>query len=148
MHNVVFSWINSAYLTVKCESWPITPHLSSVWLPPWGTNVDFMLDEDLSQINWCCLNWKMRNTGQLLGSLGLFSHLLGALEDLSDAAPCAALQMPVGLTESQSRRDQANTEKKNNVHYFSGTVTIFRCYEYAMIPATFSIQTMEEVHLS
>lgn len=45
----------------------------------------FLLEEDLSHINLCSLHCEMRNTEQLLGSLGLSARRVGCLH-LLDAA--------------------------------------------------------------
>ena len=44
-------------------------------------DVEFLLEEDLKQINLCSLHCEMRNTERLLGSLGLFCHGVTTLED-------------------------------------------------------------------
>lgn len=45
----------------------------------------FLLDEDLCNVSLCSLHSEMRNTEQLLGSLGLFSYRCGALEECNEA---------------------------------------------------------------
>ncbi|XP_031563017.1 uncharacterized protein LOC116298634, partial [Actinia tenebrosa] len=53
---------------------------------PTGVRDDltFLLEEDLSNINLCSLHCEMRNMEQLLGSLGLFSHRVGTLDQLNN----------------------------------------------------------------
>ncbi|XP_068743164.1 uncharacterized protein [Montipora capricornis] len=48
-------------------------------------DLQFLLEEDLSSINLCSLHCEMRNCEQLLGSLGLFAHRIGSLDELNEA---------------------------------------------------------------
>jgi len=48
-------------------------------------DLTFLLDEDLSSINLCSLHCEMQNCEQLLGSLGLFAHRVGSLNELTQA---------------------------------------------------------------
>ena len=41
------------------------------------------MEEDLSNVNLCALHMEMRNTEQLVGSLGLFAHKCGSLKELN-----------------------------------------------------------------
>ncbi|XP_028513987.1 uncharacterized protein LOC110236083 [Exaiptasia diaphana] len=43
-------------------------------------DLSFLLDEELSSIQLCSLHQEMRNTEQLLGSLGLFANAVGCLD--------------------------------------------------------------------
>ena len=45
------------------------------------TLIEFLLEEYLSSINLCTLHCKLRNTEQLLSSLGLFSYKVGSLDE-------------------------------------------------------------------
>ena len=45
------------------------------------TLIAFLLEEYLSSINLCTLHCKLRNTEQLLSSLGLFSYKVGSLDE-------------------------------------------------------------------
>ncbi|XP_031554013.1 uncharacterized protein LOC116291030 [Actinia tenebrosa] len=48
-------------------------------------DLEFILDEELSNVMLCALHCEMRNTEQLLGSVGLFAHRCNALDDLNNA---------------------------------------------------------------
>lgn len=48
-------------------------------------DLNFLLEEDLSYIDLCSLHCEMRNCEQLLGSLGLFAHRIGSLDELNQA---------------------------------------------------------------
>lgn len=45
----------------------------------------FLLDEELTSVTLCALHSEMRNTEQLLGSLGLFAYRCGSLEECNEA---------------------------------------------------------------
>ena len=47
--------------------------------------LNFLLEEDLCNINLCSLHCDMRNCEQLLGSLGLFAHRVLRLDKLKKA---------------------------------------------------------------
>ena len=44
-------------------------------------DLEFLLKEDLSSINLCALHCELRNTDELLSSLGLFSYKVGSLDE-------------------------------------------------------------------
>lgn len=44
-------------------------------------DLEFLLEEDLSSINLCALHYELRNTEQLLASLGLFAYNVGSLDE-------------------------------------------------------------------
>lgn len=48
-------------------------------------DLEFLLDEELSHIQLCSLHQEMRNTEQLLGSLGLFAYRIGTLKACNEA---------------------------------------------------------------
>lgn len=48
-------------------------------------DLEFVLDEESSHIQLCSLHQEMRNTEQLLGSLGLFAHRIGTLKTCNEA---------------------------------------------------------------
>ena len=45
----------------------------------------FLLDEELSNVCLCALHSEMRNTEQLLGSLGLFAYRCNSLPECNEA---------------------------------------------------------------
>ena len=58
---------------------PLITHLyTSIWLCFRGSglrdDLNFLLEEDLCNVNLSSLHCEMRNSEQLLGSLGLFAH--------------------------------------------------------------------------
>ena len=48
-------------------------------------DLTFLLEEELSHIQLCSLHQEMRNTEQLLGSLGLFTHSVGCLDKCNES---------------------------------------------------------------
>lgn len=46
-------------------------------------DLDFLLEEDFSDINLCALHCEMRNTEQIIGSVGLSSYKCNALKELN-----------------------------------------------------------------
>lgn len=87
-------------------------------------DLTFLLDEDLSSINLCSLHCEMRNCEQLLGSLGLFAHLVGSLDEPNQAlsdhghGSCRGF---LRVTVKQ-RPDQQTAVERNNIKVtsFSG----------------------------
>ena len=47
-------------------------------------DLDFLLEEEISHINLCALHCEMRNTEQVIGSVGLMSYQCGALKELNN----------------------------------------------------------------
>ena len=43
-----------------------------------------LLDEDLSSMSLCALHCEMRNTEQLLKSIGLLAHKIGSLQECNE----------------------------------------------------------------
>lgn len=48
-------------------------------------DLEFLLDEELSSIQLCALHMEMRNTEQLLGSIGLVAYKIDSLQSANDA---------------------------------------------------------------
>ena len=46
-------------------------------------DLTLLLDEDMNSVNLCALHCEMRNTEQILGSLGLYAYKIEALESLN-----------------------------------------------------------------
>ena len=71
------------------EFWYICILITSCFVPSsWqGLRDDlvFLFEEEISHIQLCSLHQEMRNTEQLLGSLGLFSNSVGCLRDCNEA---------------------------------------------------------------
>ena len=47
-------------------------------------DLTFLLEEDLSSVNLCALHCELRNTEQLLRSLGLFAYKVNSLPECND----------------------------------------------------------------
>ena len=89
-------------------------------------DLQFLLEEDLSHINLCSLHCEMRNCEQLLGSLGLFAHRVGSLDELNQAlserGPESCRGFP-RVTVKQRPGQQTAIERKNiKVASFSGLI--------------------------
>ena len=89
-------------------------------------DLQFLLEEDLSHINLCSLHCEMRNCEQLLGSLGLFAHRVGSLEELNQALfergpeSCRGFSC---VTVKQRPGQQTGIERSNiKVASFSGLI--------------------------
>lgn len=90
-------------------------------------DLNFLLEEDLSHINLCSLHYEMRNCEQLLGSLGLFAHRIGSLDELnqalSDHGPESCKGFP--RVEVKERRGQQTAVVRSNIKVasFSGIIS-------------------------
>ena len=87
-------------------------------------DLNFLLEEDLSNINLCSLHCEMRNCEQLLGSLGLFAYRIASLdllnEALSEYGPenCREFSR---VTVKERKGQQTAVDKQNlHVALFSG----------------------------
>ena len=89
-------------------------------------DLQFLLEEDLSHINLCSLHCEMRNCKQLLGSLGLFAHRVGSLEELNQALSERGPESCRGfsrVTVKQRPGQQTGIERSNiKVASFSGLI--------------------------
>lgn len=91
-------------------------------------DLTFLLEEDLSSINLCSLHCEMRNCEQLLGSLGLFAHRVGSLDELnqalSDHGPESCKGFP-RVTVKEKPGQQTAVERNNiKVASFSGLFNV------------------------
>ena len=80
----------------------------------------------MSSINLCSLHCEMRNCEQLVGSLGLFAHRVGSLDQLnkalSDFGPENCRGFP-RVTVEERKGQQTAIERQNiQVASYSGTV--------------------------
>ena len=48
-----------------------------------GDDLTLLLEEDLSAVNLCTLHCEIRNTEQIISSLGLFAYKIGSLGELN-----------------------------------------------------------------
>lgn len=67
----------------------------------------FLLEEDLSNISICCLHCELRNTEQMLLSLGFLAHEIGSLKE------CNAILEEYG-PESMRGKDRIFVKPKTN----------------------------------
>ena len=70
----------------------------------------------MTSVNLCALHCEMRNTEQLLGSLGLFAYKIGALENLNktlkELGPSAMKKNFIRLREGRNKNVAVN---KNHI---------------------------------
>ena len=90
-------------------------------------DLQFLLEEDLSHINLCSLHCEMHNCEQLLGSLGLFAHRVGSLEELNQALSECGPESCRGfsrVTVKQRPGQQTGIERSSNIKVasFSGLI--------------------------
>lgn len=70
----------------------------------------FLLDEELSSIQLCALHMEMRNTEQLLASIGLLAYKVDALKEANAALKSLIMALsPFMETELPLRRSQNNS---------------------------------------
>jgi len=65
------------------RNYNLTLHFFSIFCSWKGLRDDllFLLEEDLCDVNLCALHCELRNTEQLLSSLGMFAYECGSLKD-------------------------------------------------------------------
>jgi len=89
----------------------------------------FLLDEVLSSVCLCALHSEMRNTEQLLGSLGLFAYRCNSLTECNKAIGQCGPEMSRGKERItvKLRKGQQTAVDKNNISVasFSGNIIIF-----------------------
>lgn len=86
-------------------------------------DLQFLLEEDLSHINLCSLHCEMRNCEQLLGSLGLFVHRVGSLDELNQALSehgpeSCRLRLSTCYSETETWTADSNIEEKHKSGIF------------------------------
>lgn len=109
--------IKKAFLVIK----------SSIFVRSTGLRDDlnFLLEEDLSNVNLCSSHCEMRNCEQRLGSLGLFAYRVGTLDLLNDAlsdyGPENCRGYPRVTIKERKGQTKAIERQNINVASFSGT---------------------------
>lgn len=89
----------------------------------------FVLEEELSNVMLCSLHCEMRNTEQLLGSIGLFAYKTSCLDDLNKVLK---LYGPESFKETRIKvklkPGQETAVEKGNIQVatFSGTLVIYK----------------------
>ena len=95
-------------------------------------DLEFLLGEDLSSINLCALHCELRNTEQLLSSLGLFSYKVGSLDECNaELANYGPENFSSRITVKMKEGQETAVEKHNiQVSSFSGTFYLvsFDCF--------------------
>ena len=87
-------------------------------------DLEFLLEEDLSSINLCALHCELRNTEQLLSSLGLFSYKVGSLDECNaELANYGPENFSSRITVKMKDMGQETAVEKHNIQVssFSGT---------------------------
>ena len=83
-------------------------------------DLEFLLGEELSSIQLCALHMEMRNTEQLLGSIGLIAYNIDSLKDANNALRSYGPESFKGdrLTV-QKKAGQQTAVGKHNIHVSS-----------------------------
>ncbi|XP_078380442.1 uncharacterized protein LOC144663391 isoform X2 [Oculina patagonica] len=88
-------------------------------------DLTFLLDEELTNVTLCALHSEMRNTEQLLGSLGLFAYRCKTLDDCNEALKDYGPELSRGHNRInvKLRKGQQTAVDKNNISVasFSGS---------------------------
>ncbi|CAH3183160.1 unnamed protein product [Porites lobata] len=89
-------------------------------------DLEFLLKEDLSSINLCALHCELRNTEELLSSLGLFLYKVGSLDECdAELANYGPENFSSRITVKMKEGQETAVEKHSiQVSSFSGTFYI------------------------
>ena len=80
----------------------------------------FLLDEELTSIQLCALHMEMRNTEQLLASIGLIAYKIGSLPEANQALKCFGPESFYGDRISVKKKSgQESAISKQNIHVSS-----------------------------
>lgn len=80
----------------------------------------FLLDEELSSIQLCALHMEMRNTEQLLASIGLLAYKVDALKEANAALKSYGPESFHGdRITIKKKSEQQSAVAKHNVHVSS-----------------------------
>ena len=80
----------------------------------------FLLDEELSSIQLCALHMEMRNTEQLLASIGLIAYKVDSLQEANSALkPYGPESYHGDRITVKKKADQQSAISKNNIHVSS-----------------------------
>ena len=92
-------------------------------------DLTFLLEEELSSVCLCALHSEMRNTEQLLGSLGLFAYRCNSLDECNKALGQYGPELSRGHERItvKLRQGQQTAVNKNNISVasFSGSYITF-----------------------
>ena len=87
-------------------------------------DLEFLLKEDLWSINHCALHCELRNTEQLLSSLGFFSYKVGSLDECNDQLANYGPENFGSKIIVKMKEGQETAVEKHNIH----------CFIFVMIP--------------
>lgn len=89
-------------------------------------DLTFLLEEDLSSINLCALHCELRNTEQLLTSLGLFAYQVGSLPECNDELSQYGPENFNSRITVKLKEGQETAVEKHNIKVasFSGKYTL------------------------
>ena len=83
-------------------------------------DLKLLLDEDMNSVNLCALHCKMRNTEQILESLGLYAYKIGALESLNEKlAELGPKSMKKNFIRIKDNRNKNLEVTKNHIKIVS-----------------------------
>lgn len=83
----------------------------------------FLLEEELTSIQLCALHMEMRNTEQLLGSIGLIAYQIGSLPETNQALKSYGPESFHGdriTVKKKSGQESAVTQQNVHVSSMSG----------------------------
>ena len=90
-------------------------------------DLTFLLEEDLSSINLCALHCELRNTEQLLRSLGLFAYQVGSLPECNDELSQYGPENFNSRISVKLKEGQETAVEKHNIKVasFSGKCNVY-----------------------
>ena len=95
----------------------------------------FLLEEDLCDVNLCVLHCELRNTEQLLSSLGMFAYECGSLKNcnevLAEFGPESMSGKDRILVKTKPGQESGVERHNIQVVSFSGIIKVFNTVELA-----------------
>ena len=83
-------------------------------------DLEFLLDKELSSIQFCSLHMELHNTEQLLGSVGLVAYKIDLLQDANKALRSSGPESFKGDRLTVQKKAGQQTEiSKQNIHVSS-----------------------------
>ena len=83
-------------------------------------DLEFLLDEELSNVQLCALHMEMRNTEQLFGSIGLVAYKIDSLKDANNVLRGYGPESFKGDRLTVQKKAGQQTEVgKHNIHVSS-----------------------------
>ena len=94
------------------------------------TLIEFLLEEYLSSINLCTLHCKLRNTEQLLSSLGLFSYKVGSLDECNaELANYGPENFSSRITVKMKEGQETAVETSRCLHFQVPSILFHLCHD-------------------